>query len=188
KVAGAHTRVKERAAQVVEAARPGMDVSPEPDIKTAVSADVLESLNRQLLSVPDGFAVNPKLLRQMERRRQPLAGRDIDWAQAEALAFASLVTGGVPARLTGQDTERGTVSQRHMVIHDVNDGRRWVAMQHPVGLTIPGRLLCARAAAGVAPFAAATAGADDAQESAAVEGVGLATGGPGVGRVPTGDR
>src|SRR5207245_2323813 len=96
KVAGAHTRVKERSAQVVEAARPVMDVSPEPDIKTAVSADVLESLNRQLLSVPDGFAVNPKLLRQMERRRQPLAGRDIDWAQAEALAFASLVTGGVP--------------------------------------------------------------------------------------------
>jgi 2-oxoglutarate dehydrogenase E1 component len=135
KVASAHTRVKERSAQVVEAARPVMDVSPEPDIKTAVSADVLESLNRQLLSVPDGFAVNPKLLRQMERRRLPLAGRDIDWAQAEALAFASLVTGGVPARLTGQDTERGTFSQRHMVIHDVNDGRRWIPIEHLVGAT-----------------------------------------------------
>jgi 2-oxoglutarate dehydrogenase E1 component len=135
RVATAHTRVKERAAQVVEAERPVMDVSPEPDIKTAVSADVLESLNRQLLSVPEGFTVNPKLVRQMERRRQPLAERDIDWAQAEVLAFASLVTGGIPVRLTGQDTERGTFSQRHMVFHDVNDGRRWAPIQHLVGAT-----------------------------------------------------
>jgi len=135
RVAAAHSRVKERAAQVVETERPVMDVTPEPDIKTAVSAEVLESLNRDLLSVPQGFAVNPKLIRQMDRRRQPLAEREIDWAQAELLAFASLVTGGIPVRLTGQDTERGTFSQRHMVFHDVNDGRRWIPIQHLVGAT-----------------------------------------------------
>src|SRR2546423_13649176 len=110
-----------------------MDASPEPEIKTAVSPDDLESLSRQLLAVPDGFAVHPKLLRQMERRKTPLAEREIDWAQAEELALATLITGGIPVRLTGQDTERGTFSQRHLVFHDVRTGKTWAPIQHPVG-------------------------------------------------------
>src|SRR5439155_1176787 len=84
-----------------EVSRPPMDATPEPDIKTTVSAEVLESLNRQLLSVREGFTVHPKLVRQMDRRRTPLAEREIDWAQAEELAFATLITGGIPVRLTG---------------------------------------------------------------------------------------
>ena len=133
RLANAYQNVKASAAHAPEVSRPAMDATPEPDIKTVVSADVLESLNRQLLAVPDGFTVHPKLLRQMERRKTPLAGREIDWAQAEELAFASLVTGGIPVRLTGQDTERGTFSQRHLVFHDARTGKRWVPIQHLVG-------------------------------------------------------
>src|SRR5437764_2846710 len=129
----AHQNVRASAAHAPEVSRPPMDATPEPDIKTKLSADVLESLNRQLLAVRDGFTVHPKLARQMDRRRTPLAEREIDWAQAEELAFATLITGGIPVRLTGQDTERGTFSQRHLVFHDARTGKRWAPIQHLVG-------------------------------------------------------
>jgi 2-oxoglutarate dehydrogenase E1 component len=133
RLADAHQNVKASAAHAPEVSRPPMDATPEPDIKTAVPAEALESLNRQLLAVPDRFTVHPKLLRQMERRKTPLAEREIDWAQAEELAFATLITGGIPVRLTGQDTERGTFSQRHLVFHDVRTGKTWAPIQHLVG-------------------------------------------------------
>jgi multifunctional 2-oxoglutarate metabolism enzyme len=133
RLANAHQNVKASAAHAPQVSRPPMDASPEPDIKTAVPAEVLESLTRQLLAVPEGFTVHPKLLRQMERRKTPLADREIDWAQAEELAFATLITGGIPVRLTGQDTERGTFSQRHLVFHDARNGKRWAPIQHLVG-------------------------------------------------------
>src|SRR6184192_4171464 len=107
RLADAHQNVKASAAHAPQVSRPPMDASPEVDIKTVVPAEALESLNRQLLTVPDRFTVHPKLLRQMDRRKTPLAEREIDWAQAEELAFATLITGGIPVRLTGQDTERG---------------------------------------------------------------------------------
>jgi 2-oxoglutarate dehydrogenase E1 component len=135
RLANAYQNVKESAAHAPEASRPPMDATPETDIKTTVSAETLESLNRQLLAVPQDFTVHPKLVRQMERRKTPLAEREIDWAQAEELAFASLVTGGIPVRLTGQDTERGTFSQRHLAFHDARTGKRWVPIQHLVGAT-----------------------------------------------------
>src|SRR6266568_1124978 len=133
RLADAHQNVKASAAHAPQVSRPPMDASPEPDIKTAVPAEALESLSRQLIAVPDRFAVHPKLLRQMERRKAPLAEREIDWAQAEELAFATLITGGIPVRLTGQDTERGTFSQRHLVFHDVRTGKTWAPIQHLVG-------------------------------------------------------
>jgi len=133
RLSSAHQNVKASAAHAPEVSRPPMDATPEPDIKTVVSADALESLNRQLLAVPDGFTVHPKLARQMDRRRTPLAEREIDWAQAEELALASLITGGIPVRLTGQDTERGTFSQRHLVFHDARKEKRWAPIQHLVG-------------------------------------------------------
>jgi 2-oxoglutarate decarboxylase len=74
--------------------------------------------------VPEGFTVHPKLVKQLERRREALdADGGVDWSHAEALAFASLLTEGTPIRLTGQDTERGTFSQRHMVLHDAKTGQ-----------------------------------------------------------------
>ena len=127
-----------------------LDRSPSPDVTTAVAADRLRRLGEELLRVPDGFTVHPKLVKQLERRREALnyqlaasaAGERqgeaglgegsqqaspthpaIDWAHAEALAFASLLTEGTPIRLTGQDTERGTFSQRHLVLHDAKTGQ-----------------------------------------------------------------
>src|SRR5438067_736052 len=101
----------------------------EPD--TRVAPQLVSSLNEQLLAVPAGFTINPKLKKQLERRRAALTeeGGAIEWAHAEALAFASLLVEGTAIRLTGQDTERGTFSQRHLVLHDAADGRRYAPIQ-----------------------------------------------------------
>jgi 2-oxoglutarate dehydrogenase E1 component len=98
-------------------------------VETAVPGDRLRTLNEQLLAVPDGFTVNPKLARQLERRRETIEGGGIDWGQAEALAFASLLEDGIPIRLTGQDTERGTFSHRHLVLHDPDTGETAIPIQ-----------------------------------------------------------
>ena len=100
------------------------------EVVTAVAAGRLRSLNEQLLRVPDGFTPHPKLMRQLERRRETLEEGGIDWGQAEALAFASLLVEGIPIRLTGQDTERGTFSHRHDVLHDLNTGTTFAPLQH----------------------------------------------------------
>jgi 2-oxoglutarate dehydrogenase complex dehydrogenase (E1) component-like enzyme len=66
--------------------------------------------------------VNPKLARMLERRIEALDTGGIDWGQAESLAFATLLVEGIPVRMTGQDTERGTFSHRHLVLHDAHTG------------------------------------------------------------------
>jgi len=78
------------------------------EVVTAVATERLRGLNEELLRVPDWFSPHPKLMRQLERRRDALEQGGIDWGQAEALAFASLLVEGIPIRITGQDTERGT--------------------------------------------------------------------------------
>ena len=102
-------------------------------------ATVLEPVTRAQLaawtdalsSVPDGFALNPKLVTQFDRRRSTIEQKGIvDWGTAEALAFASLLTHGTPIRLTGQDTERGTFSHRHAVFQDRNADAVWIPLQH----------------------------------------------------------
>ena len=100
------------------------------EVVTAVASGRLRSLNEQLLRVPDSFTPHPKLMKQLERRREMLDEGGIDWGQAEALAFASLLVEGIPIRLTGQDTERGTFSHRHDVLHDVNTGGTFTPLQH----------------------------------------------------------
>ncbi len=112
-----------------------LDRSPSPEVDTAVPAFELRALGEQLLRVPDGFTVHPKLVKQLERRHDALAESasaeaKVDWAHAEALAFASLLTEGTPLRLTGQDTERGTFSQRHMVLHDAKTGQTVCPIQN----------------------------------------------------------
>jgi 2-oxoglutarate decarboxylase len=117
-----------------------LDRTASPEVKTAVPADRLQVLNEELLSVPDGFTVHPKLAKQLEQRRQVFSSDDgggILWAHAEALAFASLLIEGIPIRLTGQDTERGTFSQRHLVLHDARTGQEHCAMQHLPGALAP---------------------------------------------------
>jgi 2-oxoglutarate dehydrogenase E1 component len=115
-----------------------LDRSPSPEVKTAVSTERLKQLNQELLNVPEGFTVHPKLVKQLDRRRETI-GPDggIDWAQAEALAFASLLTEGTPVRLTGQDAERGTFSQRHLVLHDAKTGQRVSPIQSLPGALAP---------------------------------------------------
>jgi multifunctional 2-oxoglutarate metabolism enzyme len=107
-----------------------LDRSPSPEVKTAVPAKRLRQLGEELLRAPEGFTVHPKLVKQLERRREGLdSPHGIDWAHAEELAFASLLTEGTPIRLTGQDTERGTFSQRHMVLHDAKTGQTMCPIQ-----------------------------------------------------------
>ena len=115
-----------------------LDRSPSPEVKTAVDADTLRKLNDALLAVPDGFTVHPKLIKQLERRRETI-GPDggIDWSHAESLAYASLLEEGTPVRLTGQDTERGTFSQRHLVLHDAKTGQRISPIQSLPGAQAP---------------------------------------------------
>ena len=100
------------------------------EVVTAVPAERLRELNEQLLRAPEEFAVHPKLKGQLERRRDAIEQGGIDWGQAESLAFASLLVEGIPIRLTGQDTERGTFSHRHAVLHDVHTGETYAPLQH----------------------------------------------------------
>ncbi len=117
-----------------------LDRTPSPEVSTAVSLDQLQVLNEELLSVPDGFTVHPKLVKQLQQRREAFedaAKPGVFWAHAEALAFASLLTEGVPIRMTGQDSERGTFSQRHLVLHDPKTGQEHSAIQHLPGALAP---------------------------------------------------
>jgi 2-oxoglutarate dehydrogenase E1 component len=99
-------------------------------VVTAVSADRLRELNEELLRVPEHFTVHPKLMSQLERRLKTIEEGGIDWGQAEALAFGSLLVEGIPIRLTGQDTERGTFSHRHAVLHDAHTGEVFTPLQN----------------------------------------------------------
>jgi 2-oxoglutarate dehydrogenase E1 component len=129
RVADAHTELKESLGGPEDTGQHELDRTMSREPRTTVPEDTLRSLNEQLLKVPDGFTVHRKLGPFLERRRKAFEeGEGIDWAHAESLAFASLLALGVPVRLTGQDTERGTFSQRHMVLHDAKTGERFTPM------------------------------------------------------------
>ncbi len=100
-------------------------------IKTRVPADELIALNDALLVRPEGFTGNAKLERlALQPRRAALTTPGgIRWAHAEALAFASILADGVPIRLSGQDAQAGTFSQRHSVLHDPNTGASYCPLQ-----------------------------------------------------------
>jgi 2-oxoglutarate dehydrogenase E1 component len=104
------------------------------DPETAVQSELLRSLNDQLLTWPEGFSVSAKLLKQLDRRRTVLGAEGgIDWAHAEALALAALLVEGVPIRFTGQDSERGTFSQRHLVLHDAQNSLTYAPIKNLPG-------------------------------------------------------
>ena len=110
--------------------RGGFDTEvPDPD--TGVPGDRLRELLEKLSRVPEGFSPHPKIAKLLESRRQMSRGeRPLDWGAAEALAFASLAVDGVSVRLTGQDSERGTFSHRHSVLHDAQSGAEYAPLQH----------------------------------------------------------
>jgi 2-oxoglutarate decarboxylase len=107
-----------------------LDRTASPPVHTAVEAGKLRAINEELLKTPEGFNVHRKLRRPLARRVEALEEGGIDFGQAEALAFGTLLTDGVHIRLTGQDTERGTFSHRHLVLHDENTGLEYTPMQH----------------------------------------------------------
>ncbi len=108
--------------------RPGAAPLPRP---TAVPAETLRRIAHAVTSAPENFDLHPKLRRWMEDRRKVIgAGEGIDWSFAETLAFGSLVLEGTPVRLSGQDSVRGTFSQRHLLLHDDADDSSWMALQH----------------------------------------------------------
>ncbi len=109
-----------------ESLKPGYSHEP---VETGVAAPQLVSLARKLHSLLEGFSLHPKLERILERRWEAVEKNEgIDWANAEALAFASLLTEGVPVRLSGQDSRRGTFSQRHSVLVDRKTGRHFTPL------------------------------------------------------------
>jgi 2-oxoglutarate decarboxylase len=97
---------------------------------TGVPVAKLEALAPVVVAVPEGFALHPKLRRQFEERARRFESGEVDWSLAEALAFASLLVEGTDVRLAGQDTRRGTFSQRHAVLVDQNTGTEWVPLEH----------------------------------------------------------
>src|SRR3954447_23581006 len=113
------------------------------DIKAARDADdprrgynrapleMLKQIGLEITSIPQGFHAHRTIQRFLENRRQAIeTGQGIDWATAEALAFCSLMIEGHPVRLSGQDTERGTFSQRHSVLIDQENEDRYVPFNH----------------------------------------------------------
>jgi 2-oxoglutarate dehydrogenase E1 component len=114
-----------------------LDRTASPPVDTKLPPEALRQINEELLRTPDGFNVHRKLRRPLGKRTDALEGGGIDFGQAEALAFGSLLKEGVHIRLTGQDTERGTFSHRHLVLHDENTGLKYTPIQHLEGAKAP---------------------------------------------------
>jgi 2-oxoglutarate dehydrogenase E1 component len=104
---------------------------PAHEAATGVEAERLRELLLLQSSTPAGFHPHPKINRLLKLREEMAHGRrPLDWAGAEALAFASLAVDGHRVRLSGQDVQRGTFSHRHAVLHDAHDGRAYMPLQH----------------------------------------------------------
>jgi multifunctional 2-oxoglutarate metabolism enzyme len=101
-----------------------------PMTSTGIDSDVVLELAASATRVPEDFNLHPKLARQFVQRAKIVAAGQIDWALGEAIALGSLVLEGTDVRLTGQDTRRGTFSQRHSVLVDYQTGAEWVPLAH----------------------------------------------------------
>ncbi|MGO4582734.1 multifunctional oxoglutarate decarboxylase/oxoglutarate dehydrogenase thiamine pyrophosphate-binding subunit/dihydrolipoyllysine-residue succinyltransferase subunit [Arthrobacter sp. 2RAF6] len=97
---------------------------------TAISAEMLQRIGQAHLDIPEGFTVHSKLKQLLEKREQMSREGGIDWGFGEIAAFGSLVMEGVPVRLAGQDSRRGTFVQRHAVFHDRANGSEWMPLGH----------------------------------------------------------
>ena len=98
---------------------------------TAAPADTLRRIGRALTEVPSGFDLNPKIARQLDAKREAIeTGAGIDWATAEALAFGALLLDGHRVRLSGEDCQRGTFSQRHAVLIDQSTQNEYIPLNN----------------------------------------------------------
>ncbi|HVS21690.1 MAG TPA: multifunctional oxoglutarate decarboxylase/oxoglutarate dehydrogenase thiamine pyrophosphate-binding subunit/dihydrolipoyllysine-residue succinyltransferase subunit, partial [Pyrinomonadaceae bacterium] len=128
----AQARAKEIAATTKASEAPAPSVA-ELDgselIETGVDVDVIKKIARQIAVVPEAFNLNPKMVGQLARRAKMGEGtQPLDWAFAEAMAFGSLALEGARVRLSGQDSGRGTFSQRHAVLYDTQTGQLWAPL------------------------------------------------------------
>ncbi|HIT75643.1 MAG TPA: multifunctional oxoglutarate decarboxylase/oxoglutarate dehydrogenase thiamine pyrophosphate-binding subunit/dihydrolipoyllysine-residue succinyltransferase subunit, partial [Candidatus Avipropionibacterium avicola] len=109
---------------------PDYPVKAGADHGTAISLEKLKAIADAHTNVPDGFTVHPKVLPQLQRRAAAITQGPIDWATAEVLAMGSLLSEGLPVRLTGQDSRRGTFVQRFAAVVDHSTGEAWVPLKH----------------------------------------------------------
>ncbi|AWT45451.1 MULTISPECIES: multifunctional oxoglutarate decarboxylase/oxoglutarate dehydrogenase thiamine pyrophosphate-binding subunit/dihydrolipoyllysine-residue succinyltransferase subunit [Streptomyces] len=124
------TEVREATAQPVpgdvQAPQDGFPVA----VPTAVSSEVVKRIAESQVNIPDNITVHPRLLPQLQRRAAMVEDGTIDWGMGETLAFGSLLLEGVPVRLAGQDSQRGTFGQRHAVIIDRSTGEEYTPLQY----------------------------------------------------------
>ncbi|WP_409331632.1 multifunctional oxoglutarate decarboxylase/oxoglutarate dehydrogenase thiamine pyrophosphate-binding subunit/dihydrolipoyllysine-residue succinyltransferase subunit [Trujillonella humicola] len=111
---------------------PVMDprTAQESDVATAISGEVLKAIGDAHVSFPPDFTPHPKLQKMLERRAAMVSEGGIDWAMGELLAFGSLLMQGVPVRLAGQDSRRGTFVQRHAVLIDRENAAEYTPLLH----------------------------------------------------------
>jgi 2-oxoglutarate dehydrogenase E1 component len=103
----------------------------EQPAKTAVKRKTLAHISERLLALPEGLELHPRIAKIIDERRKMAAGDQLlDWGMGETLAYATLLTGGTPVRLSGQDSGRGTFFHRHAVLHNQADGEPYVPLQH----------------------------------------------------------
>lgn len=103
---------------------PAKSIPLKQPLKTSVSVKTLKEINQELLKVPEGHKIYPKLERVLKRRALALEQEGkVDWSLAEVLAFATILKDGTPIRMTGQDTERGTFAHRNLILHDPETGK-----------------------------------------------------------------
>jgi 2-oxoglutarate dehydrogenase E1 component len=104
---------------------------PEYEVETGLSSEELREITEPLTTYPADFHIHPKVKKLLEQRAEMGAGkRPVDYGMAEALAFGSLVKAGVPVRLSGQDSRRGTFNQRHSVLLDIENEQEYMTLQH----------------------------------------------------------
>ncbi len=104
---------------------------PEYEVETGLSPEELREITAPLTTYPADFHIHPKVKKLLEQRAEMGAGkRPVDYGMAEALAFGSLVKAGVPVRLSGQDSRRGTFNQRHSVLLDIENEQEYMPLQH----------------------------------------------------------
>ena len=101
------------------------------EVETALSSQELAELGQRLSTYPEGFNIHPKVKKLLEQRAEMAQGkRTVDYGMGEALAFASLLKQGVPVRLTGQDSRRGTFNHRHSALIDIETEENYMPLQH----------------------------------------------------------
>ncbi len=101
------------------------------EVDTAAPGETLAAIGESLVTYPAGFHIHPKVKKLLEQRLEMAQGkRPIDFGMAEALAFGSLVLQGVPVRLSGQDSRRGTFNQRHAALIDVETEEEFIPLEH----------------------------------------------------------